>query len=315
MTDTSELDPSSKLIIDEARRRGIQVEVLAARAEYFRLRYQGRSITCRESLSELTSAVAMSRCDDKRTTARLLGAAGLRTPEQVEAGDAAANEAFLRRHGQLVVKPARGEQGQGISVGISGPVALQAAIDRAARVGSPVLLEQLVDGEDLRLVLIGDHVEAAALRCPPRVCGDGERSIHALILAHNVRRQAETGGESKIPLDEETRRCVSEAGYALDDVLPTGHTLTVCKTANVHTGGTIRDVTAQLHPALLDVARKAARALEIPVVGLDLIVPSIGGSAYWIIEANERPGLANHEPQPLAARFVDLLFPETKGSS
>jgi D-alanine-D-alanine ligase-like ATP-grasp enzyme len=32
---------------------------------------------------------------------------------------------------------------------------------------------------------------------------------------------------------------------------------------------------------------------------------------YVIIEANERPGLANHEPQPTAKRFVDLLFPMT----
>ncbi|MFO6135778.1 hypothetical protein ACLBVR_27980, partial [Pseudomonas aeruginosa] len=30
---------------------------------------------------------------------------------------------------------------------------------------------------------------------------------------------------------------------------------------------------------------------------------------YVIIEANERAGLANHEPQPTAERFVDLLFP------
>ena len=30
-----------------------------------------------------------------------------------------------------------------------------------------------------------------------------------------------------------------------------------------------------------------------------------------IIEANERPGLANHEPQPTAERFVDMLFPHT----
>ena len=29
------------------------------------------------------------------------------------------------------------------------------------------------------------------------------------------------------------------------------------------------------------------------------------------IEANERPGLANHEPQPVAERFIDLLFPGT----
>ena len=32
---------------------------------------------------------------------------------------------------------------------------------------------------------------------------------------------------------------------------------------------------------------------------------------YVFIEANERPGLANHEPQPVAERFVDLLFPQS----
>jgi D-alanine-D-alanine ligase-like ATP-grasp enzyme len=41
------------------------------------------------------------------------------------------------------------------------------------------------------------------------------------------------------------------------------------------------------------------------------LVPDVSGSEYVIIEANERPGLANHEPQPTAERFVDLLFPQT----
>jgi hypothetical protein len=31
-----------------------------------------------------------------------------------------------------------------------------------------------------------------------------------------------------------------------------------------------------------------------------------------IIEANERPGLANHEPQPTAERFIDFLFPHSR---
>jgi D-alanine-D-alanine ligase-like ATP-grasp enzyme len=44
---------------------------------------------------------------------------------------------------------------------------------------------------------------------------------------------------------------------------------------------------------------------------LDLIVPDPAGEEYVIIEANERPGLANHEPQPTAERFVDFLFPQT----
>jgi D-alanine-D-alanine ligase-like ATP-grasp enzyme len=70
-------------------------------------------------------------------------------------------------------------------------------------------------------------------------------------------------------------------------------------------------VTPLLHPALRDAAEAAARALRFPVVGLEFLVPSPEQPEYVIIEANERPGLANHEPQPTAQRFVDLLFPFT----
>jgi D-alanine-D-alanine ligase-like ATP-grasp enzyme len=150
------------------------------------------------------------------------------------------------------------------------------------------------------------------VRCPPRVQGDGEHTIEALIAEQSKRRQAETQGESKIPLDDETERCVREAGYALGDVLPAGRSLQVRGAANLHLGGTIHDVTAELHPTLAEAACRAARALDIPVVGVDLIVRSVHEPEYWILEANERPGLANHEPQPTAQRFVDLLFPETK---
>ena len=86
----------------------------------------------------------------------------------------------------------------------------------------------------------------------------------------------------------------------------------VRRTANLHTGGTIHDVTARLHPKLAEAAVRASRALEIPVVGLDFMVPAIDGEDYAIVEANERPGLANHEPQPTAERFIDLLFPQTR---
>ena len=55
----------------------------------------------------------------------------------------------------------------------------------------------------------------------------------------------------------------------------------------------------------------ASRTLDIPVTGLDLLVPAVDGPDYVIVEANERPGLANHEPQPTAERFIDLLFPAT----
>jgi D-alanine-D-alanine ligase-like ATP-grasp enzyme len=87
--------------------------------------------------------------------------------------------------------------------------------------------------------------------------------------------------------------------------------LQVRKTANLHTGGTIHDVTPELSETLRVASIEAARVLEIPVVGLDLLVPDVSGEDYVIIEANERPGLANHEPQPTAEKFIDLLFPHS----
>ena len=97
-----------------------------------------------------------------------------------------------------------------------------------------------------------------------------------------------------------------------DDVLPRGEVLAVRRTANLHTGGTIEDVTDRLHPVVAEAARRASRVIGIPVTGLDFLVPDVEGDQYVIIEANERPGLANHEPQPVAQRFVDLLFPESR---
>jgi len=306
-----ELNPYAQIIINEARRRGIGVAIEDREAALFRLSFGGRTIHCRESLSDLTTAVAMTRCDDKSLTNRLLRKSGLAVPEQIEAGAAEQNEAFLEKHGEIVVKPARGEQGNGITVGVTDTATMAQAISDAKFYCERVILEQRIAGEDLRIVVIGNKVAAAATRRPAAVTGNGEATIRELIAAQSRRRAAATGGESTIPMDSETGRCVENAGYTLDSVLPQGETITVRRTANLHTGGTIHDVTDQLHIGLIRAAQHAAETLNIPVVGLDFIVESHRAEPYAIIEANERPGLANHEPQPTAERFIDLLFPQT----
>ncbi|MDQ2678680.1 MAG: N-acetylglutaminylglutamine synthetase [Actinomycetota bacterium] len=304
-----DLNPYARIVADEALRRGVEVEVLDAQWGELRLTFGGRSIVTRESLSELTSAIAMSRCDDKRVTRRILGDAGLRVPRGVVAtGDDADLEA-LERFGPVVVKPARGEQGAGITVGVDDPEELRAAVARAAQVCEHVLIEERCDGVDLRIVVIDHRVVAAAVRRPAAVVGDGRHTIEELIAAQSRRRAAATGGESTIPVDDVTVAVLRDQGLTLDSVPGEGERIEVRGTANLHTGGTIHDVTEELHPALADAAVVASRAIDIPVTGIDLLVPDVSGPDYVMIEANERPGLANHEPQPTAEAFVDLLFP------
>jgi len=281
-------NPYAKIIVDEARRRGIGVEVIDAEEGYFTLSYGGRRIRCRESLTDLTSAVAMSICDDKRVTRRVVEAAGVQVPDQLTNDDPAARADFLSRYGSVVVKPARGEQGQGVAVGLTTVEEIEAAVMRARTVCEDVIVEEYFEGTDMRLVVIHNRVVAVALRRPARITGDGKTPARTLIEARSRRRAAATGGESQIPLDEETERCLGLAGYGIDDVVRAGHVVEVRKAANLHTGGTIDDVT---------------------VTGIDFVVKTPHQADYVFIEANERPGLANHEPQPTAARFMDLLFP------
>ncbi|MFW5660795.1 MAG: N-acetylglutaminylglutamine synthetase [Oceanicaulis sp.] len=307
------LNPYARIIVDEARRRGIGVEVLDAEGGFFKLTHGGRSVTCRESLSELTNAVAVSRCDDKAVTRRLMVQAGVPVPAQmtVDPGttDLSDAEAFMAEHGSAVVKPARGEQGRGVSVGVDTPAHLKEAFDAARGQGGVVLIEEFVRGDDLRVLVINDKVVAAALRKPPEITGDGRRTVRKLVESFSRRRAAATGGESRVPLDGETERVIEAAGYDWDSVLDAGEALRVRRTANLHTGGMLHDVTDILDPQIEKSAIEACRAIEIPVAGIDFIVERPDAPRHVFIEANERPGLANHEPRPTAERFVDLLFP------
>lgn len=310
-----DLNPYARIIADEALRRGIEVEVLDAEWGELRLTSGGRSLVTRESLSELTSAVAMSRCDDKRVTRRILEEAGLRVPGGVVATGDDADLEVLERFGAVVVKPARGEQGAGITVGVDDPAELRAAVERAAEECDQVLIEEHCPGDDLRIIVIDHRVVAAAVRRPAAVVGDGRHTVDELIAAQSRRRAAATGGESTIPVDDVTASVLRDQGMTLSSVPADGARIEVRGTANLHTGGTIHDVTDSLHPSLADAAVVASRALDIPVTGLDLLVPDVAGPDYVMIEANERPGLANHEPQPTAAAFIDLLFPTLRRRS
>lgn len=123
----------------------------------------------------------------------------------------------------VVIKPARGEQGIGITVGVTARAELKAAVARARQHCADVLVEELHSGEDLRVIVIDHEVVAAAVRRPASIVGDGTRTVRDLIVRQSRRREAATDGESRIPLDSTTL-----------------------------------DVTAQLHPVLIDAGNGSA---------------------------------------------------------
>ena len=206
------------------------------------------------------------------------------------------------------MKPARGEQGEGVAVGLTTARGGRQAIEAAGAFSNRVHLEAWSTGTDLRLVVIDYRVVAAAIRRPAR--GLGRRATHDPRADRGAEPPAEaaTQGESRIPIDAETERCLgARRAIGLDDV-PAG--------GRGDADAQDRQPAYRRHdprrhrrasPGAWSKRRSRRRArIDIPVVGIDLMVPARARPDYAFIEANERPGLANHEPQPTAERFVDL---------
>jgi D-alanine-D-alanine ligase-like ATP-grasp enzyme len=318
------LSTSSKLIIGEAKRRGIEVRILDPRRGKFTLRRAGITYICTGVITGLLTPEIEALCEDKKKTTEFLKSKGTAVPRQhVFQGDFQAALEFMHECQSVVVKPSRGDGGDGISVKVSTEEDLKSAIEYAnAEVkkkarksstgeGGTVLIEEFKSGNDLRLLVINYQLAAAAIRKPAEVTGHDGLTVGELIKEYSDKRAELTSGESRIPLDEETERCLKNQQLKYDDVLEQGRTIRVRENANVHTGGTIEDVTEKLHPALKIAAETIAKEMQIPVVGLDFIVNSPGNGEYVVIEANESPGLGNHDPQPVAQRFIDMLFPFT----
>src|SRR5690606_30648214 len=124
---------------------------------------------------------------------------------------------------------------------------------------------------------------------------------------------------TRIRVTHQTELLLERAGYTLETVLPKGEVFYLASTANLSTGGTAIDRTAEIHYETRELARRAAMVIGLDVAGIDIITPDIsqplrevGGG---IVEVNAGPGFRMHlqpsegQPRNVARHVIDLLFP------
>ena len=265
------------------------------------------------------AAARLSR--DKRRTSRHLRALGLPVTDQIMASTPEEAEEAAHQIGYpLVVKPLRGKQGGGVSVGVADAVQLRHAFVRAKVDDAPVLMENFVPGLTYRLLVVGGRCVAALAISPPKVVGDGQRSIAALIEAENRDPLRNRICLDPIKTDDgDVEVALARAGVSLADVPAVGTAITVRTSANVAVGGVHRDVTDEVHPSHRVIAERAAAAVGLEVAGIDVVSLDIAlpseAAGTRIIEVNARPGLAMHvyprygRSRDVAGAMLDLIFP------
>ncbi len=314
--------PSTQSIIDKARERDIPFIRLNERnlVQLGHGKYQRR---IEATVTSLTSLIATDIACDKELTKQMLNEAGIPVPRGriVDRAEAAVEAAEAVGY-PVVLKPLNANHGKGVAINLNSREEVERAFERALDYSDDVIVERYVEGRDHRVLIVNGEVVAVAERVPAHVIGDGRHTLQELIDAENknpMRGQGHEKALTKITINEESLRLVSEQRLALDAVPAEGQQVWLKYTANISTGGTAVDRTDDIHYENIETARRAARIIGLDIAGVDMLTTDItrplsetGGA---ICEINAAPGFRMHvhptvgRPRDVAGKVLDMLFP------
>lgn len=300
----------TKTITDEARKRGISIEVIDRETPIFVLKHGGVSVRCYNALTDRVGAVSFQLANNKHLANRFLARYGFPVPKQVKYSGFEKAHEFLQRCKPVVVKPCCEWGGRGVAVAVRTVSELRQAILRARRFGEDLILEEYVEGEDNRLIFVVGAFVAAIRRIPAVVTGNGRTNLRMLIQQQNARNR-KVDPSNIIPLDNETRRALASSGFSYSSVPRKGLAVQVRRTSNFHTGGTVEDITDSVDGDLVRQGQKIAGLFGVPLIGIDFLVNARQGR-HWIIEASPDLAISPPEGHRVVGPFLDHLFPETK---
>lgn len=223
---------------------------------------------------------------------------------------------------KAVVKPVLGSGGRGVTSSITSREKFEEAYNSVA--ASKVVLEEHIEGDDHRILVLDGKVIAAMRRWPAHVIGDGNKSITNLVKDKNLIRKANPYDHKYLlKIDAVALEVLKSQGYSASTVLKNGQIAYLRKVANIGAGGDGEDVTNKIHQDFIDVAVRSSRAFQgIECLGVDLIAEDITLPArdqnYAVIELNANCDIPIHhwpakgDALDVASAIADYYFPNDK---
>lgn len=319
----TQLGPSTRSIVVEAEKRGIP-HLRLNEHSYVQL---GTGIFQRRieaTIMDSTSSLAVEIAGNKDRTKNILRESNIPVAEGVIVSkEEDLHKLAVKLKFPLVVKPISGNHGRGVTTNIKTYESLILAFNKAREISNTVVVEEHLEGNDYRLLVIDGKLQAAALREPAFVIGDGVKSIRDLIEDENLNPNRGDGHNknlSKITFDLDIEFTLSEKALKLESIPNRGEKVYVKTTANISSGGTAIDITDIVHPYNRVMAERIANIIGLDVMGIDIIAKDIGAPISkgngGVIEVNAGPGFRMHlaptsgKPRNVAKAVVDMLFPE-----
>lgn len=325
----TEMEMSTQLLLFDALKLGLETELLDSHDQFLKLTHGDKTEYVRNgNMTSKDTYISHWIMANKTVTKKILKNYGYRVPhgEEFASIEDAVNAYALFDRKAIVVKPKSTNYGLGISI-FKHPASYEAyseAVRLAFEEDGQILVEDYIEGTEYRFVVIDDKVEAVLLRQPANVTGDGRQTIEQLIQKKNTHPYR--GIKHRAPLEiikmgELERLMLKEQGYTFDSVPAEGERVLLRENSNISTGGDSIDMTDDMDESYKKLAVEMAKALEVKVTGLDLIIPDIARPStkdkpgYVVIEANFNPAMHMHafvqegKGRNLTRKVIDMLFP------
>ncbi len=321
LADDVRLGPSTRAILTAARSRGVPFHRLTS-GSLVQLGEGARQHRIWTAETDQTSSIGEDIAQDKELTKKLLRSVGVPVPQGRVA--TTAEEAWVAAQEigfPVVIKPRDANHGRGISFELTTRDQIGEGFDLALRENkegtSGVIVEQFARGLAHRLLVVGEHMVAAARGQMDVVIGNGRSTITELVEEEN--RDPRRGENYTDPLDliglaDAAILELKRQGLTVDSIPAEGQEVLLRLNGDLTT-----DETCDVHPAVAERAVLAAQTIGLNIAGMDVVAADIGqpleGQGGVIIEVNAGPGLAMHvaplygQPQPVGDAIVELMFP------
>lgn len=311
---------STDLLVAESQRRKIETIFLSAvDPGMVQLVHSTHQELIYFSRTNGLGSVTMRAFDTKPITSALLRRGGFPVAEELVTADLEEAVTFMHHHQRVVVKPIQATGGAGITTGITTEPLLRRAFEWARLVHTEagaerrVVVQQHLEGEDCRVLVVNQKHIFATQRLPAAVTGDGQQTVAHLVAAWNATRHP----GAVIQLNEKAQELLSSQQLTVASVPAAGQHVLLSYVSNYHAGGRLRAVTNELGSEIRQMALAVAQYFSVPLLGIDFMTPDHRKTAGTIIELNGTPDITIHhfpdegEKHDVASVIIDMLFPET----
>ncbi len=250
------------------------------------------------TVTPLTNTPSTTIAKRKNLTNTVLSHFNIPVPKQITLRSKQEAMQFFREYNNIVIKPSQQLGGIGVSLLPKNKKQVFSAYESALKVSkgkgiSKVIGEEFIEGENYRLLVLGNRVIGIVRRKAAFVIGNGKDNIEKLIKEKNIERKNNL--LKPILIDNEVHQRLENLHIDFHYVPKKGEEIKLRYNCNLTTGGTTQECFAQTHQYYKDIAVNSVHAIGTQFGGVDIITPDISQPAKCVVnEINYNPGLRLH---------------------